>query len=78
MLHLQGKGLADVGLPFGERLAGEAEHEVDADVGDAGGAQPLDGLAHLAGVVTAVEEAEPTVGECLGAHADAVDGQAGE
>ena len=41
---MQVEGTVDVELPVGHRLAGEAVHQVDADVADAGVTQCADGL----------------------------------
>lgn len=66
------QGATYVGQPIGERLVGEAKHEVDADVAYAVEAKGLHGAAHLTGRVATVEEAQAVVVEGLGAHAHAV------
>ena len=57
MLRLERQGATDVGQPVGERLVGEAKHEVDADVAYAVEAKGLHGAAHLVGRVATVEKA---------------------
>ena len=78
MFRLQGKRVTDVASPVVERLIGEAEHQVDADVADAVAAEAVDSLVDLLRAVTPMEKPQTFVGEGLRAHADAVDGQTAE
>ena len=62
-----------VALPLVERLSGEAEHEVDADVLETCFAQCFHGVVHLFGVVSPANGAQLLVGECLCTEAHAVE-----
>ena len=75
VFHVEGQCGVDVALPVVKGLAGEAVHQVDADVADARIPKDGDGTADLCGGVAATEEAEALVVEGLGAHGDAVDAE---
>ena len=64
----------DAVFPRREGLGGEAVHQVEAEVGDAGIAEEVDGLTDVGGVVATVEEAELAIDEGLDAEGEAGDG----
>ena len=63
----------DAVFPGREGLGGEAVHQVEAEVGDAGVADEVDGLTDVGGVVATVEEAELAIDEGLDAEGEAGD-----
>ena len=64
----------DAVFPGREGLGGEAVHQVEAEVGDAGVADEVDGIADVGGVVATVKETELAIDERLDAEGEAGDG----
>ena len=74
--HLEGP--LDRLRPAREALAGDVVEEVQAHLPDPGGASREDGLADVAGAVTAPQRPEVRVVQALGAQREAGDAGAGE
>ncbi len=77
VLRTELQDFVDAVFPGREGLGGEAVHQVEAEVGDAGVADEVDGLADVGGVVAPVEEAELAIDEGLDAEGEAGDGGRG-
>lgn len=74
VLRAELEDFVDAVFPGREGLGGEAVHQVEAEVGDAGVAEEVDGLTNVGGGVAAVEEAELAIDEGLDAEGEAGDG----
>ena len=64
----------DAVFPGREGLGGEAVHQVEAEVGDAGIAEDVDSLTDVGSVVATVEKTELAIDERLDAEGEAGDG----